>query len=162
MVSIVRPSMKQASGHCRDLVMAQCDCGTCEHAVAPVYWRATAITFKTWPGRTIKGMVSCSRDIRLWDVQTGSCVRILDGHTDTIRSVRWSADGSQLLSASHDGTVRIWDAETGQCLHELEGHPVGVVTAVFSHDQRRVFSCDWKGSVRVWNLTEEKQKATAC
>ena len=96
--------------------------------------------------------VSCSRDIRLWDVESGECLRVFNGHADTIRTVQWSGDQRFLLSASHDRTVRLWDALTGRCLHVFEGHSVGVVAAAFSHDQRSAYSCDWNGGIRVWDL----------
>lgn len=38
----------------------------------------------------------------------GSCLYLLPGHTDEVNSVRWSPDGTMLLSASDDHTARIW------------------------------------------------------
>src|SRR5262245_36098147 len=74
-------------------------------------------------GRLLRHAISCSRDIRLWDTQTGDCLRVFTGHEDTIRTVRWSQDQRRVLSAAHDRTVRLWDAETGRCLRVFEGHP---------------------------------------
>src|SRR5436305_2023076 len=59
-------------------------------------------------------------NIRMWDVEACACVRVFEGHTKTIRSIEWSADQNQVLSASYDATARIWDAQTGQCLKVLE------------------------------------------
>ena len=93
---------------------------------------------------------SCSRDIRLWDVDTGTCLRIFEGHTDTIRTVQWSAGPAPCgLSASHDRTVRIWDVDTGRCLQVLEGPTVGLVSAALRADDHRAVSCDWRGGIRV-------------
>jgi WD40 repeat protein len=69
--------------------------------------------------------ISCSRDIRLWDVERVACVRVFDGHRETIRMVQWSTDQKRVF---------------------------GVVAAVFSQDQRRAFSCDCKGGIGVWDL----------
>ena len=37
--------------------------------------------------------------------------KVLEGHTDTVSSVSFSADGSRIVSASYDGSVRIWDVQ---------------------------------------------------
>ena len=60
--------------------------------------------------------------VRLWDLETGRCLRVLEGHTDAVVSVAWSADPRRALSGSNDKTVRLWDVETGRCLRVLEGH----------------------------------------
>ena len=38
------------------------------------------------------------KTVRLWDVETGRCLRVLEGHTDEVRSVAWSADQRRALS----------------------------------------------------------------
>ena len=60
--------------------------------------------------------------MRLWEVATGQCVRVLEGHTDNVLSVAWSLDGRQALSGADDRTVRLWEVATGQCVRVLEGH----------------------------------------
>ncbi len=36
------------------------------------------------------------------------------GHTDYVRSVRYSPDGKYIISGSEDGLLKIWDADTGK------------------------------------------------
>jgi len=60
--------------------------------------------------------------VRLWDVETGRTLRVLEGHTATVTSVAWSADQRLALSGSDDDTVRLWDVETGRSLRVFEGH----------------------------------------
>lgn len=52
-------------------------------------------------------------EITIWDIMTGSLVKTLKGHSRTIFSLAWGADG-RLASSSFDDSVIIWDMESGQ------------------------------------------------
>jgi WD40 repeat protein len=54
--------------------------------------------------------------VKLWDVQSGDCVRTLEGHSNWVRSVAWSGDGLTLASGSDDNTVKLWDVQSGDCI----------------------------------------------
>ena len=40
-------------------------------------------------------------------------VRTFEGHTEELRSVSFTPDGTRVISASKDKLVKIWDLETG-------------------------------------------------
>lgn len=40
----------------------------------------------------------------------------LRGHSDTVRSLLLSADGTKLVSGSSDGTIKLWDVGMGRAL----------------------------------------------
>jgi small GTP-binding protein len=89
--------------------------------------------------------------VRLWDVETGRCTRLLEGHTDRVLSVAWSPDGRRALSGADDKTVRLWDVETGRCTRVLEGHTAFVWSVAWSPDGRRIFSAAENGELRLWS-----------
>ena len=50
--------------------------------------------------------------IRIWDVDRGSLLTIIRGHTGLVEHVEYSpVDNKVLLTASHDGTARLWDID---------------------------------------------------
>ena len=40
-------------------------------------------------------------------------MRTLTGHSDSVTSVAFSADGNRVVSGSEDALVKIWDADKG-------------------------------------------------
>jgi WD40 repeat protein len=62
---------------------------------------------------------SSDKTVRLWDIRTGKCLKILQGHIYWIRSVAFSPDGRTVASGSGDGAIKHWDVKTGECLKTL-------------------------------------------
>jgi len=48
--------------------------------------------------------------LKIWDAATGQETLTLKGHTESVRSVAFSADGQRIVSGSEGGTVKVWDA----------------------------------------------------
>ncbi|EFN58343.1 hypothetical protein CHLNCDRAFT_142394 [Chlorella variabilis] len=76
--------------------------------------------------------------------QTGGAVLELGGHTDTVASMAFSADGASLATGGLDGRVKVWEVASGRCTQTLEGpgdavewvrwHPKGGVVLVGAAD----------------------------
>lgn len=56
-------------------------------------------------------LASGSRDatIKIWDLNTGLCVKTLFGHTDYILSLAKLKENSLIASGSADLTIKIWN-----------------------------------------------------
>lgn len=60
-----------------------------------------------------------ARTLRVWDLRTGTCVRVLAGHSAAVTTGALTADGSMAVSGGLDG-LRVWDVASGRCLREIE------------------------------------------
>ncbi|KAG0004117.1 hypothetical protein BGZ79_010242 [Entomortierella chlamydospora] len=101
--------------------------------------------------------------IRLWDISTGSCIRMLEGPEVEVAIAKYSTDGSQLLAAYEDiCTVQIWDTSTGESLQEIDTgcqHPL-----LFTPDNRLLVTAfdedleneKIKGNLQVWDVVKEE------
>ncbi|RDB25935.1 putative WD repeat-containing protein C25H1.08c [Hypsizygus marmoreus] len=85
----------------------------------------------------------------VWDITDGEVIVKLTGHTDSVTSVAWSADGEMVSTGGMDGKIRIWrrvgieNYRTWEFLTELQGpdevmfvrwHPKGNVLLAGSND----------------------------
>ncbi|WP_326642477.1 WD40 repeat domain-containing protein [Streptosporangium sp. NBC_01755] len=83
----------------------------------------------------------------------------LHEHTDAVRNLAWSPDGTRIVTASRDGTGRVWDAVTGRTLAVLSGHGGMVEMASWSPDSARVATASRDQTVRLWDaVTGELQR----
>lgn len=57
----------------------------------------------------------------IWRAQDGSVRCRMEGHSDTVSSVRFSNDGHLLTTAGLDGAVKLWRVEDGRHLADLDG-----------------------------------------
>ena len=89
--------------------------------------------------------------VRLWHVNQGECLSILEEHSDRVWSVAFSPDGQTLASSSSDRTVKLWEASSGKCLKSLRGHSQQIRTVAFSPDGKTLASGSDDHSVRLWN-----------
>ena len=73
--------------------------------------------------------------IILWNVPGFQRRAVLQGHTDGVRALAFSPDGSRLASGGADGSLRIWDVAQGvpiEALPAIENPPNPINTLAYS------------------------------
>jgi len=91
--------------------------------------------------------------VRLWELDSGRCLRTLEGHTDRVDTVAFSADGR--LALTNGNNVRLWKLDSGRCLRTLEGHTQevrSIRSIALSADGRGALSGGHDRTVRLWEL----------
>ncbi|KAL7904015.1 hypothetical protein GGI35DRAFT_245231 [Trichoderma velutinum] len=88
-------------------------------------------------------------------------LQTLKGHSNSVLSVAFSADGRYVASGSLDRTtIKIWDATTGIEQQTLEGHSGRVCSVAFSADGRYLASGSRDGTIKIWDATTGKERQT--
>jgi WD40 repeat protein/tRNA A-37 threonylcarbamoyl transferase component Bud32 len=84
------------------------------------------------------------------DAQAHGFATVLQGHTSSINSLRFTRDGRHLLSASDDHTLRVWDWERGVG-RVFSGHGDEAWRILVPPEGRHFYSSSKDGTVRVWD-----------
>ncbi|MGH8660701.1 MAG: beta-propeller domain-containing protein, partial [Burkholderiales bacterium] len=85
---------------------------------------------------------------------------VLPGHTEGVNKVRFSPQGTLVVTASRDHTARLWNTATGKLMVTLQGHASQVYSAEFSPDGKRVVTASSDKTARIWDVETEKTAVT--
>jgi WD40 repeat protein len=77
------------------------------------------------------------------------CIAKLEGHLGPVHTVRFSPDGSKIVSASDE--IRVWDFKTGAQMGQPFGHAEGIFSMVFSPDGSHIATAS-NDKCQVWEL----------
>jgi len=97
--------------------------------------------------------------LRLWDLEGGQTVRVMEGHSGTITSIVANWQEMQALSGADDG-ARLWDLRRGGCLRSFTDvrDGCGAVAADWA-SKRAVAGCG-NGRIMVFNLEDNELKTS--
>ncbi|ACK68582.1 WD-40 repeat protein [Gloeothece citriformis PCC 7424] len=99
-------------------------------------------------------LASGSQDgtIKLWNLESGTEIRTLKGHDQTVWSVSFSLDGKTLASGSVDKTIKLWNLESGTEIRTLKGHDQTVWSVSFSPNGKTLASGSVDKTIKLSNL----------
>lgn len=105
---------------------------------------------------------SCPQELRGWEwswlqsrLDRSLCT--LEGHERSVRIAKYSPDGSEILTASWDGTARLWNAATGEAQRVLQGHEGYVIAASFDRSAKKVLTASLDGTAREWDISTGRE-----
>lgn len=122
-------------------------------------------------------LASFSKDsiIHIWDLNNVNelddtelidyCVtetQCLVGHTGEINSVKYSPDGTKIVSTSRDGTIRVWNVTNGQELMSCKHRNADVLgyhyytSAAFSSDASRIIATSMQREICILDAASGK------
>jgi WD40 repeat protein len=126
-----------------------------------------ALTFS--PDGRLLASASCDNTARIWDVETGRMLQVLEGHRGFVNTIAFFPDGKTAVTGGEDGTVRCWEVNAGTQLSEIRAHGLGkhqdglgkrqdrdqrkdVFALSFSPDGKRLASAGRDTAVKVWEV----------
>eukprot|EP01091_Cochliopodium_minus_P014328 TRINITY_DN4846_c0_g1_i2.p1 TRINITY_DN4846_c0_g1~~TRINITY_DN4846_c0_g1_i2.p1 ORF type:complete len:337 (+),score=64.76 TRINITY_DN4846_c0_g1_i2:257-1267(+) len=111
------------------------------------------ITEEKIQDKSARFVATGSRDktIKIWDINTGSCVKELKGHDNWVRSVQFHPEGKYLLSCSDDKTIKIWDIEQQRCIKTImEAHSHFISCLSFNNNFPYMATGDVENMIKIW------------
>ncbi|KAG9335351.1 hypothetical protein JZ751_005353 [Albula glossodonta] len=94
---------------------------------------------------------------RLWDIECGACLRVLEGHEELVRCIRF--DNKRIVSGAYDGKIKVWDLQAALdprapastlCLRTLVEHSGRVFRLQF--DEFQIISSSHDDTILIWDF----------
>ena len=92
--------------------------------------------------------------VMLWDVESGQSLLEFD-QVDTY-SLKFSPDGTMLVSTSRDGKVKLWQVANGRCLW-TGAHGFTATDAAFFPDGKWIITGGWDNKPRLWDAASGRE-----
>ena len=101
-------------------------------------------------------VVGLGSNVVILDAITGTRMSVLCGHTDIIRSLAFSSDGTLLVSRSNDKSVKLWDIQTGGVIRTFGDDTSVLSAASISPDGTTVALGTKSGALRLCDIRTGK------
>ena len=100
------------------------------------------------------------KTVRLWEVETGHCLRLLKGHVGPVMKVVWSADQKRALSGSGVGTEEtelvLWDVAGGSLVRSFKTEQTNTIGFAWSNNERLALTGSDSSTLKLWDITTGK------
>ncbi|KKF93056.1 Transcription initiation factor TFIID subunit 5 [Ceratocystis platani] len=92
--------------------------------------------------------------IRLWSLDTWTCLCVYRGHSGPVMRVKWSPQGHYFLSGGWDRTARVWMQDHASAQRLLVGHDTSISAITWHPNGMYVFSAsdETDKTIRMWSV----------
>eukprot|EP01080_Neovahlkampfia_damariscottae_P000036 gene36-4287_t len=103
------------------------------------------------------------RLIRIWSLTSGTCIKVLEGHTKSVMKVKYINNGTQLLSVGSDGLTKIWNLKTNECEATFDEHSERIWSLDVRKDGEEFITGGEDSKIVLWKentqiIAQEEQK----
>jgi WD40 repeat protein len=93
---------------------------------------------------------SCLEQIRVWNLQTGACLRVMNFAADCGKGAAYH--DRFVATGSDNGTIHIWNVETGKCVSTAGGCAPRIMSLATNAHHSIVASGRDDGSLSLWQV----------
>jgi len=98
---------------------------------------------------------------RIWSVDSGENISVLEEHSKMVTSVTFSPDGQLVASGSGDETVRVWKVEDpSKSILVLSGHSGGIESVCFHPEGNVLASFSYDNDIKLWKVNNGEELGT--
>lgn len=108
-----------------------------------------------WSPRDSRIAFSSRKTVQVWDAKNDKRYSTFTGHSHWVNVVAWSPDGTNLASASNDGTVQIWSVDAGKRFVTYQGYAYAIVALVWSPDSSSIAFAPGN-KVQIWDTKRDE------
>lgn len=103
---------------------------------------------------------SQDKTIKLWNLQTKSCINTLKGHTGSIRSLTPMKHKPEILASySTDCTIRFWSVSNGDFLLNInKAFGYSILNPYVINESYLIYQSHFKGDLTVWDYLKNESK----
>lgn len=93
---------------------------------------------------------SSDRTVKIWNPQTGQCLKTLSGHNRPVLSVAFSPYGNTIASCGGHSIIKLWNVESGECFQTIQEK--ACYTIKFNSNGSILASGHTSGIIKLWDI----------